>query len=481
MTGQQQTLAQMVRAKFPGVYNDMTDQQLEAAVVAKFPGAYDDIPKTGQSAAPAQKQRSGAQRDTISLTSGAVRQGLTDVAVGAGKGALDTAVNLGRLVHKIPGVSKAVDALYGGDEGLSARSFDVAHEALEPTNTAQRIGRFAEKTAELAIPAAKVATATKGAGVLTRAGAQAGTAAGVTAAQGGSPQDVAVAAGLSGVASPVADAASAIKRGLTDVLPEKLYAQVFRYADDDLMREYRNIAKGRPAAPTLRREMLERGVMGTSEDMAVYSLQKLDALESQLQNIASRKVLVLPKKAEYIAQLDDLSKQFSGGFFGERAAEAAALRDALKKMPGPSARATDMLKVKRFLDGMRNTSSFRLDPNLTAKQEELKIAADLIRSTLHKQPQLSPLINEERVFINAVDAIVADGVRRGNKSVFGIVDAALSSAGPQGMAGAMALRGAQRPRAMTGLAQALYRFGKATPDPAGGVRGFTAAVLAGKR
>lgn len=43
---QQQTLAQLVRAKYPGAYDDLSDQQLEASVKAKYPGQYDDIPTT---------------------------------------------------------------------------------------------------------------------------------------------------------------------------------------------------------------------------------------------------------------------------------------------------------------------------------------------------------------------------------------------------------------------------------------------------
>lgn len=38
------TLSQMVRAKFPGAYDDLDDKSLDAMVRAKFPGAYDDIP-----------------------------------------------------------------------------------------------------------------------------------------------------------------------------------------------------------------------------------------------------------------------------------------------------------------------------------------------------------------------------------------------------------------------------------------------------
>lgn len=41
---QGQTLAQMVRTKYPGAYDDLSDQQLEQQVRAKFPGVYDDLP-----------------------------------------------------------------------------------------------------------------------------------------------------------------------------------------------------------------------------------------------------------------------------------------------------------------------------------------------------------------------------------------------------------------------------------------------------
>jgi hypothetical protein len=41
-----QTLAQRIRAKYPGVYDDLADIELEEKVSAKFPGTYDDIPRT---------------------------------------------------------------------------------------------------------------------------------------------------------------------------------------------------------------------------------------------------------------------------------------------------------------------------------------------------------------------------------------------------------------------------------------------------
>jgi hypothetical protein len=45
-----QTLAQMVKAKYPGVYDDMPDADLEAKVSAKYPKVYDDIPRSTKAA-----------------------------------------------------------------------------------------------------------------------------------------------------------------------------------------------------------------------------------------------------------------------------------------------------------------------------------------------------------------------------------------------------------------------------------------------
>lgn len=46
-----QTLAQTVRAKYPGQYDDLSDADLEAKIDAKFPGAYNDIPRSGKAPA----------------------------------------------------------------------------------------------------------------------------------------------------------------------------------------------------------------------------------------------------------------------------------------------------------------------------------------------------------------------------------------------------------------------------------------------
>lgn len=41
-----QTLAEMVRAKYPGAYDDLTDVELEASIDSKYPGTYADLPRS---------------------------------------------------------------------------------------------------------------------------------------------------------------------------------------------------------------------------------------------------------------------------------------------------------------------------------------------------------------------------------------------------------------------------------------------------
>lgn len=140
---------------------------------------------------------------------------VADAAIGAVKGAGRTAVNLGRLVHQIPGV----DALFGpipSDSGVESTL------GLNPTNTAQKVGLGAEQIGEFFIPAGEaekgavavashvapyfrnsprfVQAASK---IVPKAVAQGTAAAATASAQGADPTTAAV----MGAATPVLGAA----------------------------------------------------------------------------------------------------------------------------------------------------------------------------------------------------------------------------------------------------------------------------------
>lgn len=117
-------------------------------------------------------------------------RGEGDLATGAVKGALHTAVGLGELVHRIPGVDTAVDWLYG-TPGLSQAAFADANQRLTPNSTGERIGYNAEQAAEFAVPIGAEGAASKAAEVTKNAL--------TAAAQGGTKGDVAITAALTAV------------------------------------------------------------------------------------------------------------------------------------------------------------------------------------------------------------------------------------------------------------------------------------------
>lgn len=459
--------------------DSMTPQDIQAAMVTLSGGSPASASPTGESKPPQtfqEQSAAGMERIGDVVRSGA------DVLTGMGQSVGKTVLGVADLARKgmqTVGVNPDTTGLFDAGAAIAR-----GREMVAPKNTAQQVGQVAGDVAQMMIPAAKVASLTKAAPLAGQMGAQAATGAAVTGAQtGGDLEDMAISALLMGAAPAVAKAASAIGKGLTERLPERLYTQIFKSAYDDVAQALRTEAKGTAVNPTLAKEAVERGLMGSTRNMAVYSVKKLDALEAQLQKEAARRILVLPKKGGFIDLLDDVEQQFSKGFFGERAAEAAALKAALKNVPGPGARATDMLKVKRFLDGLRTSTSFRLDPKLAPKQEELKIAADLVRSKLHSVPTMSKLIQEERVFIQAFEALVDDAVRTGNRKLLSLTDVMLGGGGlasgfpGAGMGAMAAVRLGQTPRVLTGIGQALYKAGRAVPTGTAGTGARAAAAM----
>lgn len=114
---------------------------------------------------------------------------LADAFIGAIKGGGQTAANLGRFVHLVPGVSEAVDALYG-TPGLSDQGFVEADKALEPTNTAQAIGKGIEQMAEAFVPSTMAAKVVAKAPAAIRMATEGAAGAATAAVQGAGVRDI---------------------------------------------------------------------------------------------------------------------------------------------------------------------------------------------------------------------------------------------------------------------------------------------------
>ena len=411
---------------------------------------------------------------------------------GAAKGAGSTLFGLAKIGQKITsGIESTLGLPRSAIFDLETKEQftkeqGLGEEFLVPKGKAQEIGFHAEQLAEFGVPITKASKAGKvtQVGKAAKAGLrvlrESGEFAIKSAAQtGGDIESSARAFALGLLTNGVLGIAGGVGKAVTTNLPERIMSRIFKTAEDDLRLAYQTVARGKKLNPTLSREVLDRGLRGNSKNMAVFSFKKIDDLERELQRIAPGQFVNLArkgqgKKEDFIGLLDDIEKQFGKGFFQDRASKARGLANKLRAEKSTEIDVGLALQVRRFLDNMRNTSSFKLNPRLSQKQEELKIAADNLRGKIAKSsPKVKELINEERVFIQARDAIIDDAVKRNNRNIIGLVDILAGGGGlvsggvGQGIGAAAAIRGFQQPFTLTNLAVALDRAGKftgKTPD-----------------
>lgn len=188
---------------------------------------------------------------------------LTGLIKGAAKGAANTAIGLGQIVHEIPGVSRVVDAIYG-TPGLSQASFPAARKAVEPTTTAQKIGYGAEQVGEFFTP-------TGVAGKLGKV-VEVAKSVGLTQAQTGSP----AAAAASGAITAVLPGAGAAQRAATSLEAGagKTVARALGPTKEWAKEQAKKLAP----------EMIERGVKGSRPQMLAQASAKTAELSKGIKN-----------------------------------------------------------------------------------------------------------------------------------------------------------------------------------------------------
>ncbi len=412
---------------------------------------------------------------------------LVQGGIGAAKGLGSSVAGLGELflkgASKLPMPASWKSAIQGGIQTAE----ELKQTTLKPQTTAEKIGKTIEQIGEFFIPVGgeeralqALLTKVPEAGKLAQLGAKTlGSAtefAGKMAIQTGGDKGQVMASGALGATAPIIGAgASAIKNFATEKIPERLYSIIFKDAESDLRASYKSIANGEELNPTLAKEALDRGIKGSSQNMAVYSFQKLDQLENRVQEVVKsgevKPTITIENKKGYQNVLNTIKDTFSGDFQSTRAKTAQQLSKELRVSKGNEITTDLGLRLRRFIDKMRNTSSFRANINLAPKQEGFKEATGLLRKKL-ASAGLGDLMNEERVYIQALDDIVSDAAKRANKNVLGLFDLIAGGGGMAagsplgGVSAALAVRGFQQPFTLTNLAQALYKM-KNAPSPEG--------------
>lgn len=134
-------------------------------------------------------------------------KGLEGVAVGVAKGILSTFKGAGQLGQQIANavLPKAFEIDEYSEERLSSEESGafgkvLRKENLEARGKAEKVGKFAEQTAEFLIPSTKLTKLEKGKNLLTKIGARALTSGGVASTQSGEiGEETAVASGAEAV------------------------------------------------------------------------------------------------------------------------------------------------------------------------------------------------------------------------------------------------------------------------------------------
>ena len=249
-------------------------------------GTRPDAQAQTTTATPSRRELARRPADHLGSLQQVFRNTLGDVVIGALRGGGETAINLGALLHKIPGVSDVVDKIYG-QEGLSAGAFDAAKQAYtQPTNTAQTIGKGAEQVAELFVPATKVAQGARGAQALVRSmlptGGRAATVAPLAArvaVEGVGGAAMSAAQGGDATMGGVLSAGMPLGSGIVAAVPARLKAQASRQVMQALGPTKE---KFKAMAERITPGVLRRGLTGSRESLGAESAEQVQRLGAEI-------------------------------------------------------------------------------------------------------------------------------------------------------------------------------------------------------
>lgn len=435
---------------------------------------------------------------------------LTNFIKGAGKGVLSTSAGLLKAGEKIGrGVSpKPVESFLFPEQDLGEKI--IPERIRTPEGTAQKVGFATEQIGEFFIPAGKIAKAEKALDIAfkgsrllrigAKAGLEAGLGAGVTFAQTGEPKE----------AGKAALAFGAIRAGTAGIgetlrafnVPEKLYTRIFKNNYKDMISELKSkgintFAKTHPEQyqqfvksgiiktgiggkqivnESLAKQALDRGLKGNLTNMADRVVEDTIKLENDARKAArlSRKTIEVKGYkglADILSETATRYKNVGDGSISKRALEfSTKLRST-----GGKLNAEDGLKLRRYLDGVRNRASFDTQAPLSLTQENFKYWSNLVRNKLRNVKGMEQIMDDYVFNIEALESLAREATRRGNNQVLGMMDALLLGIGtlePTSIGLAVGRRTLISPRVTTNLAQTIQR-------PGGVIRGLGTGIKTG--
>ena len=345
--------------------------------------------------------------------------------MGAVKGVGRTVSGLGEMVHRIPGVSSAMDAVLG-TPGTSQAAFAQAKAMTEPQTTNERIGSGLEQGAEFAlIPGpGKV----KGAMKALELGKGGLAAAGLATAQGQSPGWALATGGMA--ALPIAPVVESVaKKAVRSVLKptvaamKKIAGTGVRGLDAKAEQMVNFVIENGLTTPEKAQKLLETterelqrilSVKNAPTDAPTRALRYLDALEKNAAKagIGQDKVTAIRGAAEEV--LD--------GVMGESVTTMVAGQPMTVRIPRTNMGAKEALESARASSrwSTRGTwgpkDSAESVRNVAEKAVE-KAQRDAVKAAV---PEAKDLLAREAQALKAEEVLARAGFREANNSMTGI-------------------------------------------------------------
>lgn len=367
-------LGQKIKAKYPGQYDDLTDEQVGRQVKVKFPGAYDDF------------------ADVTAPQS----RGATGSWAGPGPGVAAPGGATGTLMGIDPfGQANAAAAIV---KGIGSTGFGIKQIAdrvlgrapqpkpaiLQPSNPHQETVMKAEQAAEFMVPGMFTAKLGK-MGTLARAGTEAVSAGAVAGLQtGGDPVAVRNAAVIAGIIPIAAKPVSWIGTKMGT----KIQDSVLRATDADLERGFdiKNVFK--------------HDVGGSAHAVADKSAVKIAELAKSLRAELNRTPQT--SQIDVLTLLDDVEKELNRNA-AQQFGRDSAIRGALDKLTESLSRISPSGKVN-IIEAQEMKRSIGLMGSWTyGQQDEKSKALELVATKLY--PRLREAIEKTAVNGAAVKAI----------------------------------------------------------------------------
>lgn len=378
-----------------------------------------------------------------------------NLGIGAAKGIASTAQGISSLGQP---VARSINKAITGNDPGEVRLPDSVTKA---DGAAQKIGKGIEQFAELALPATKVSSATKGASLLTRIGAEAATGASIVGAQTGSPKEAAkagvISAVLPGVGAATKPLRSEISKFVTEKLPERIIRSAIGQSKKQLL-----------AGKDISKYITENKRIGTANGLITSAQKAIDDADNFIQkNLAS----VKDKFINQNSIIDDIVKVVNedGG-----ATDKIELIGTIQQL-APQARGLlqkenltlqEANKLRSLLDRTLGDKAF-LGGQLTYNKELLKTFTDNLREQVKQNApegtrsafeKMSKEITLRNAVLDKYTGKDRNQLLRLSDLFGGVPGAVFGGGVPGYIAGAAASRAAQSPLFLTGSAVGLGKL-----------------------